>query len=92
MEKSIQNADTVARKLGPALIRAINYRLEVAREEQQKKKEMMERQKTETMAARRQRARGKISLSSKEEENYESDTGDETDSDQAGNNKNSLQL
>ena len=33
-----------------------------------------------------------MSLSSKEEENYESDTRDETDLDQAGNDKNLLQL
>ena len=53
---------------------------------------MVERQKIEAMAARCQRARGGISLSSKEEENYESDTGDKTDSDPAGNDKNPLQL
>ena len=32
MEKDIQNADTVVCKLGPALIRVTNHRLEVARE------------------------------------------------------------
>ena len=33
MEKSIQNADVVTCKLGPALIRAINHKLEVAKED-----------------------------------------------------------
>ena len=44
------------------------------------------------MAARHQRAKEKISLSSEKKENYESDTKDETDLDQADNNKNLLQL
>ncbi len=92
MEKGIRNADAVVRKLGPALTRAINQRLEVAREERRKREEMVERRKTEAIAAKRQRARGGISLSSEEEENYESDTEDETDLDQANNDENSLQL
>ncbi len=49
-------------------------------------------QKTEAMLAKRQRARGRISLSSEEEKNYKSDTRDETDLDQANNNKIPLQL
>ena len=53
---------------------------------------MVERQKTKAMAIRRQKARGGISLSSKKKKNYKSDTGDKTDPDQAGNNKNLLQL
>ena len=44
------------------------------------------------MAAKRQRAKGGISLSSEKKENYESDIGDETDTDQANNNENPLQL
>ena len=44
------------------------------------------------MAARRQKARKKISLSNKKEKNYESDSKDETDPDQVGNDKNLLQL
>ena len=43
MEKSIQNADAVAYKLGLASIKAINYRLKVARKEQQKREEMMKK-------------------------------------------------
>ena len=52
----------------------------------------MKRQKTEAMAAKCQKARRGISLSSEREENYKSDTKDETDPDQAGNDKNLLQL
>lgn len=71
--------------------RATNHKLEVAREERRKREEMVERRKTEAMAAKRQRARGGISLSSEEGGNYESDTGDETDPDQA-NDEYLLQL
>ena len=53
---------------------------------------MVERRKTEAIASRYQRAKGGISLSSKEKKNYESNTEDETDPDQANNNKNPLQL
>ncbi len=44
------------------------------------------------MVAKCQRARRGISLSNEEEENYESNTGDETDPDQVDNDKNPLQL
>ena len=44
------------------------------------------------MTARCQRTRRGISLFSKKEENYESNTGDKTDPDQAGNDKNLLQF
>ena len=37
MEKGVQNVDVVARKLRPALTRASNHRLEVAREKRQKR-------------------------------------------------------
>ncbi len=76
----------------PALTSATNQRLEVAREETRKKKEMVERRKTEAMDAKRRRARRRMSLSIEEEENYESDTRDETDPDQADNDENPLQL
>ncbi len=72
------------------MIRATNQRLEVAREKRRKKEEMVERRKTEGIATKRQRARRGISLSRKEKENYESDTGDETDPDQAVNDENLL--
>ena len=74
------------------MIRATNHRLEVAREKEQKREEIVERRKTKAMAAKCQRTRERISLSSEEKKNYESDTGDETNPDQASNNKNPLQL
>ncbi len=43
------------------------------------------------MTAKRPRARGGMGLSSKEEANYKSETGDETDPNQADNDKNPLQ-
>ncbi len=90
MKKDLRNAEIVTQKLGLILTRAINQRLEVTGEERQKKEEMVERWKTEARAAKRQRARGGMNLSSEEEENYESDTGDEINSYQVSNNKNSL--
>ncbi len=53
---------------------------------------MVERWKIEAMAAKRQRARGGISLSSEKEENYKNDTRDKTDPDQVDNDKNPQQL
>ena len=44
------------------------------------------------MTIRCQRARRRISLSSEEKENYKNNIGDEMDLDQAGNDKNPLQL
>ncbi len=52
----------------------------------------MERREIEAMIVKYRKARGGISSSSEEEENYESDIGDETDPDQADNDKNLLQL
>ncbi len=52
MEKDIKNTDAVACKLRPALTRATNQNLEVAREEKRKKKEIVEKQKTEAMAVK----------------------------------------
>ncbi len=92
MEKGIKNADAVARKCRLALTRATNQSLEVAREEKPKREEMVKRRKTKSMVAKRWRARKRISLSSEEEENYKSDTRDETDPDQANNDKHLLQL
>ena len=89
MEKGIKNADMVIRKLGPASIRVINDRLEAAREERQKREEMIKRRKAETMAAKQRRARGGICLSNEEKD--ESDIRDDRDPDQA-NDKYPLQL
>ena len=94
MEKGIKNADAVTCKLRLASTRATNDRLEVVREERQKREEMMERQKTEAMAAKRHRAKGRISLSSEKED--ESDTRDDMDPNQANsdqtNNKYPVEL
>ena len=76
MEKSIKNADAVARKLEPASTKVINERLEVARKQRQKKKEIVEKRKTKAMAIRHQKVKGGICLSSEEEENYKSDIRD----------------
>ena len=89
MENGIRNANAVARKLGPASTRTTNDRLETVREEKQKRKEMMERRKAEATVAKRRRARRGISSSSEEED--KSDTGDDTDPDQA-DDKYPLQL
>ncbi len=88
IEKGIKNANAVIRKLEPASTRATNQRLEVAGVERRKREEMMERRKIEVMVAKCQRAKKEISLSSEEEENYESNTGDETDLNQADGDKN----
>ena len=91
MDKGIKNTDAVTRKLGPALTKAINYRLEVASEKKQKREEIVERRRTKTMAAKCQRAKERISLSSEEEKDYKSDSKDEIDPDPA-NDKYLLQL
>ena len=82
--KGIRNADAVARKLGPALIKATNLRLEVAKEEVRRKQEVVERRKAEAAAAKRQRDRGGISSSNEDDDNYYSDT-DDTNPDQEDN-------
>ena len=82
--KGIRNADAVACKLGPALIKVTNLRLEVAKEEVWKKHEVVERRKAEAAATKRQRDRRDISLSNKDNDNYYSDT-DDTNPDQEDN-------
>ena len=72
--------NAVARKLGQASTKAINDRLEVAREERQKREEIMERRKAKAMAAKWRRAIKRISLSSEKDD--ESDIKDDTDPDQ----------
>ena len=81
MEKGIKNADAIPRKFGPASTRATNNKLEVAREERQKKKEIKEKWKAEAMAAKRRRTRGGMSSSSEKED--KSDSENDTDPDQA---------
>ena len=92
MEKDIRNIDIVTCKLKPTLIRATNQRLEVTRDEKQKREKMVEKRKTKTIVAKRRKAGKENSLSSEEKKNYESNTKDKTDPDQARNNKNLLQL
>ena len=82
--KGIRNADAVARKLGPASIKATNLRLEVAKEEVRRKQEVVERRKAEAAAAKQQRDRGGISSSNENDDNYYSDT-DDTGPDQEDN-------
>ena len=79
LNKSIQNADAVARRLGPASKKATNLRLEEA----QKKQKAVERRKAEIVAAKRRRDRGEISLSNQEDED-DSDRSD-MDPDQEDN-------
>ena len=74
----------MARKLGPASIKTTNLRLKVAKEEVQKKQEVVERQKAEAVAAKQQKDRGGISLSNKDDDNYYSNT-DDTHPDQKNN-------
>lgn len=89
MEKGIRNANVIACKLGLALIRTIYYRLEVAKKEGYKREEMVKMQKAKAMTAKQYRARRKINLSSKEEN--ETNIKDDIDPDKA-NNKYSLQF
>ena len=82
--KGIRNANAVARKLGPALIKATNLRLEIAKEKVQRKQEVVERRKAEAAAVKRQRDKRGISSSNKDNDNYYNDTND-TDPDQENN-------
>ena len=91
MTKGIKNANAVAHKLRSALTRVTNHRLKVPRKEKYKREEMFERQKTEAIAAKRRKDRRRISLSKGKEGNHKSNTGDDTDLDQA-KNKYLLQL
>lgn len=91
MEKDIQNADVVARKLWPALIRATNHRLEDAIKKKQKREKIVKKQKAKALVAKCCRTRKGINWSNTKKENYESDTKDDMDIDQA-NDKYSLQL
>ena len=69
MEKNIRNTDIVTWKLKLASIRATNHRLGVVKEEKKKREEMMEKQKIEAMATKRQRASKRISLSNEKKKN-----------------------
>lgn len=81
MSKNIRNANKVTSKLRPALIKATNYRLEVARDKERNRKKMIKRQKTEVIAAKHFSNRREIRLFNGKKENYEGDIGDDTDLD-----------
>lgn len=92
MEKRVQDADTIAHKLWPASTKATNLKLEVAKEEMQKKEKMVKKRKAEeTMTVKQRKARGRISLSSEKKRNYKGETKDKTDLNQV-NDEYSLQL
>ena len=71
MQKGEKNIDVVARKLRSISIRATNDRLEVAKEEKQKRKEMIEKRKAIAMAAKHCRARKGIGLSREKKNEYQ---------------------
>lgn len=79
MQKDIRNTNVVACKLGLALIRVTNHRLEVARRKRKKREKMVKRWKTKAMATMWCKARKKISLSGEKKD--ENDTGDDMDPD-----------
>lgn len=74
MKKSIQNIDIIAYKLGLTLIRITNHKLEVIREEKQKREKIMKKWKTKAMIAKHCRVRERISSFNKQERNYGSKT------------------
>ena len=81
MAKGIRNADAVAYKLKPALTRATNHRLKVAREKKRKSKKIVEKQKTKAIVVKHRKNRGGISLSSRDKANYKNDIKDDMDLD-----------
>lgn len=85
MKKDIKNMDAIRHKVELGLTRAIHQKLEVDRKKRQKREEMVEKWKTKVMCAKRQRARGEIRLFSEDKKNYKSDTRDETNLNQSGN-------
>lgn len=81
MDKGERNANAVTCKLGPALRRATNHKLEVTDKKSQKRKEMMKREKIKAIAAKRQKNREEINLSREKKRNYKSNIIDKIDSD-----------
>lgn len=69
-----------------ALIRVINYKLEVAKNKKFKIEKIVEKEKTKALTAKHHKNRGRISLFSKEKKNYESDIRDNMNLDQANTN------
>lgn len=83
MEKYIKNTNAVARKLRPALTKLINHKLKVVSEKWRKREEIIEKRKIEAMAKKYRKTRKERSLISEKKENYESDTRDEINPEQA---------
>lgn len=83
MAKGIQNADIVAHKFGLALTKVTNYNLEIVKKEQYKREKIVERQITKTIATKQCKNKERISLSSREKENYKGNTKDDINQDQA---------
>lgn len=81
MAKGIKNADAVICKFRLASTKTTNHRLEVAQKKQRIKEKMVKRQKTEAIIAKCRRNIRRMSLSSREEENHENDTGNNTNPD-----------
>lgn len=65
------------------MTKVTNHRLEFDREEKRKNEKMIEKRKIEAIATKHCRNKREISLSSEKEESYESDTGDDTNPNQA---------
>ena len=61
------------------MIKATNHKFEVTKKEKRKREEIVKRRKTEAIITKRCKNREEISLSSEKEENYDSNTVDDTD-------------
>ncbi len=75
LEKGVQNANAVARKLTPALTKATDLR----REEARQKQEVVDWQKAEAIAEKRRRDREGSSLSIEDDRYYDSETSADPD-------------
>lgn len=62
MKKDIKNVDVVTCKLGPALTRISNHRLDVTSEEKQKREKIVEKWKTKVMATKRHKTKTCLNL------------------------------
>lgn len=66
-----------------ALTKIPNPKLKVNNKKKRNREEIIEQRKTKDMAAKRQKTRGGIRLSSKKQQNYKSDLKDKTNPDLA---------
>lgn len=76
MEKDIKNTYAITYKLRSASTKTTNHIFKVTRKKKLKREEIVERRKTKAIAAKRQRTKGEISLSSEKKANYKSNTRD----------------